>query len=315
MSDSILVGLDIGGTKTAVQIVDVTGDFRASIVVPTVTSGSPDFVDALIATIGEALAQGGAGKEMIRSMGVGIPGLVNPLTGDVRLAVNLNLEAYPLGAVLQGIYGVPVVLENDVRMAAVGVYDRLQTTLQVGSLAYLSIGTGVSAGIILKSKLYRGANGMAGEIGHIVVDTAGPLCRCGQKGCLETFISGTGIVRNWLRLVEGDPGDQVTAKTVYEAAAWGDEPALFVIKQASTYMARAIQILFMSYDMEMIIMGGGVTRLGRDFLDPIAAELTRMGSQSDLVETMLNPAKVRLKDPDFDPATWGAIIMARKFLT
>src|SRR5690606_1022165 len=145
--------------------------------------------EALLGTITRAvrtvLAEVRATPRQIRSIGLGVPGLVDPATGIVQLAVNLNLQRYPLGPSVAARFKTPAFLENDVRTAAVGAFAYVQQTEPVQSLAYGSIGTGVAAGVILNGRLHRGHNGMAGEIGHMIVEPGGARCNCGQYGCLE----------------------------------------------------------------------------------------------------------------------------------
>ena len=127
-------------------------------------------------------------------IGIGVPGLVDAEAGSVRHAVNLDLDGgwLPLGRELEQLLGHKVVVENDVNAAALGAAALLPAGVP-RDLAYLSIGTGLAAGIVLDGRLRRGVHGAAGEIGHIPVDPAGPLCACGQRGCLELTVSGAAL--------------------------------------------------------------------------------------------------------------------------
>ena len=189
---NVRVGLDIGGTKTAALVADGTGPL-VEVTRPTDVASPARLVAGIVATVRQALGQLEPGRQLL-AVGAGVPGLIDPAGGTVRMAVNLNLvEPYPLRDALEQALGVPVALENDVRVAALGAFHWARSRSDIGSLAYLSIGTGIAAGLVLDGKLYRGAQGMAGEIGHIPIDSAGPRCGCGQYGCLEAIAAGPAI--------------------------------------------------------------------------------------------------------------------------
>ncbi|HFQ93157.1 MAG TPA: ROK family protein, partial [Anaerolineae bacterium] len=183
---TVTVGLDVGGTKTEALLVDERQRPLAQAQCPTDT-GSPEGVMASIVTaVNTALKEAGIVSAQIGAIGIGVPGLVRPQDGAVQLAANLNLREYALAEAVTAVFQAPVVLENDVRLAAIGAYQHLRAQQPIQHMAYLSIGTGIAAGVALNGRLWRGAHGMAGEIGHIVVEPDGAVCACGQRGCLET---------------------------------------------------------------------------------------------------------------------------------
>lgn len=304
-----IVGLDIGGTKTAVLLVDRQGDPLSAIVRPTVTSNPEKLVDGVVAAVKEALEIARIDSNQIAGIGVAVPGLVDPIKGIVELAVNLNLRSYPLGQALSIALGAPTFLENDVRTAAMGAYQYVKRQEPIQHLAYLSVGTGIAAGVILEGRLYRGAHGMAGEIGHVIFEPDGPACGCDMPGCLEAVASGTAIARMGQEFLLETNGP-VTAEIVYEAARKGHEEACGIVRQVSLYLARAIQLLIMTYDVEKVVLGGGVTRSGSTFIDPILDELDRLRSLSSLATAMLNSEKVTMLPPDYNAGTWGALTLA-----
>lgn len=195
---SYAIGLDVGGTKTEALIVDQHHQVQSRVCNPTDTTNPERVMAGITQTVYEALHRAHATPQQVQVIGAGIPGLVNPETGVVRQAVNLNLDSYPLGPALTAEFNTPTFLENDVRAAAVGAFAYINRHEPVTHLAYLSIGTGISAGLILDGNLYRGVNGMAGEIGHAIIEPDGMLCRCGIRGCLETVIAGPAIIRQAL---------------------------------------------------------------------------------------------------------------------
>ncbi len=314
MTDStFIVGLDVGGTKTEALVVDddnrVLGRARQA----TNTSQPEGFLHSIAQTVHEALAQAGITPAQVRVIGVGVPGQVNNQTGVVQMAANLNIEAYPLAERLTAVFYTPTLIENDVRMAALGAYRFLQKKEQIEHMAYVSIGTGIAAGLILNGSLYRGANGMAGEIGHALIEPEGELCNCGQRGCLETIVSGPAIARQADKLMKrGDGRGPLTAKDVYAAAQSGDPEASKIVQRVSIFLGRAIQWLIMSYDVDKVVFGGGVASAGAAFLDPILDALSQLQAQSNLAKAMLGAEKLMLLPPDYNAGAWGAVYLAQK---
>ncbi len=312
---SLLIGLDIGGTKIATAVADVNFQILSATSQPTETADPDKLVDSVVTAVYSALDNIHAAPDQIAAVGAGVPGLVDPAAGDVHIAVNLNLHQYPLGETLAARFNAPVVLENDVRMAAVGAYQYVHQQETARRLVYVSIGTGVAAGLVLDGQLYRGANGMAGEIGHIIVDPAGVRCACGLTGCLETIIAGPGIVRQWLaKKPERRGADPVTAQTVFTAARQGDADARQVIQRVGYFTARAIQWLVMTYDADKIVFGGGVVKAGDVLMQPVFEALAQFRAQSKLAKTLLPAAKVQLLPSNYNAATWGAILLAQQAL-
>jgi glucokinase len=264
----------------------------------------------LLAVIDRALEQAGVGRDQVSALGIGAPGMVDPLNGRIDLAVNLGLDGYPLVEELGAYFQVPAAIENDVRTASLGAYRLVCQERPVRSLAYMNIGTGIAAGLILDGKLYRGIHGMAGEIGHTIVDPGGPRCSCGASGCLESIAAGPAIARMGEQKLPLFP-KPVSARDVYQAAQEGNQPAQEIVEEVSRTLGQAIQWLIMSYDVEQVVLGGGVTRSGPAFIDPIRTELARLQHRSPLVELMLNRVVVSLLPGDYNAGVWGAIMLAR----
>ncbi|MGD2049139.1 MAG: ROK family protein [Chloroflexota bacterium] len=309
VSQEIIVGLDIGGTKTAVLLVNRQGQQLSFFACPTVTTTPQGLVAGVVGAVDKALELACVKASQIVGVGVAVPGLVNPVTGIVEIAVNLNLRSYPLGQALSVELGSPAFLENDVRTAALGAYQFVKQKEPVQHLAYLSVGTGIAAGVILQGQLYRGAHGMAGEIGHVIFEPDGPACGCDMPGCLEAVASGSAIARMARELIPKDD-EPITAEKVYQAAANGQEIACSIVHKVSNYLARAIQLLIMTYDVERVVLGGGVTKSGATFFNPILEELARLRSLSSLADSMLKAEKLILLPATFNAGTWGAINLA-----
>ena len=213
------IGVDIGGTKTDAVVVDGSGT-----VVQQLRLSTGYGAEAVLQTAVEAVTRvaqlAGLAVSDAESIGIGIPGRVDSAAGSVAHAVNLGVDGLDLGSELSTRLGVAVWIENDVNAAALGAYHRLEADGWPGthdhSMAYLNLGTGLAAGIVIAGQLWRGSRGTAGEIGHIPVDPAGPLCPCGQRGCLELMASGSAIARQW-------PTDHAQpAQQLFDAADAGD---------------------------------------------------------------------------------------------
>ncbi|MEW5991399.1 MAG: ROK family protein [Chloroflexota bacterium] len=312
MTAPLVVGVDIGGTKTAILVCEADGAVRARHVSPT-AAGDPDrAADAIERVVREALVEVGAGIRDVAAVGVGVPGRVDPDTGHVTLAVNLDWHDLPLGPRLATRLGTPVILENDVRAAALGLHRR-RIFGDAQSLALLAIGTGISAGVVIDGQLHRGADGLAGEIGHVVMERGGPPCPCGMRGCFEVLAAGPAIVR---RAGEGWPKDvrPFGAEAVFAAAARGDETAIAVIEDAGRAVAWGIHLLALAYDVERIVIGGGVSHAGEPFMAPIRRELERFREASPLAREVLVPGLVELLPAGADAGAWGAVTVAREAL-
>jgi glucokinase len=181
---------------------------------------------------------------------------------------------------------------------------------------------------VLNGRLHQGDRGMAGEIGHAIVEPDGAVCRCGQRGCIETVASGPFIARRAAAALaaalatgttaEAHPmltsGPTITAKIVYEAAAAGDTIALAIAHQAGRTLAHAIEALMLTCDLELVLLGGGVAAAGSPFLEPIAAELDRARSASALVALMIPPGSVRALPAQFDAVARGGVALARSLI-
>jgi glucokinase len=304
----LLVGVDIGGTKTAVVVANASHHVLGRATAPTQSSAPESFLAGTVAAIDAALSDAHADRRAVAAIGLGVPGQVERDTGEVRLAVNLGLAQYPLAQAISAVFGVPSAVENDVRAAAIGAYDWLRRYLPITSLAYLSLGTGIAAGLILDGRLYRGPQGMAGEVGHIVVEPEGERCKCGLIGCLEAVAAGPAIVRQAAGLI-GPTEGRLRAGDVFRAAR--DNPALQPLtRRVASYVARAIQWLVMGYDVERVVLGGGVTSAGPAFLEPLLVELAQWREQSPLAAQMLGAHKVLLAPPAFNAGAWGALMLA-----
>jgi glucokinase len=317
------VGVDIGGSKIAVLVVDRDDAVCARRHVPA-TWAEPDEAVAQIATvIRDTVAEAGATLADVAAVGIGVPGRVDTASGDVTFAVNLGWRHLRLGRRLSEALGVPCIVENDVRAAAVGLH-KAAPFRSTDDLVYLGIGTGISAGVVLDGRLHRGVRGLAGEIGHVVLDPDGATCACGLRGCFETIAAGAGIAgaaRNAIdageatSLAGGDgsgadrASDGPSAADVFAAAETGDPLARRLVDTAAAAIARMVHELVLAYDVELVVIGGGISRAGAPLLGRIRAALERIAAPSAFAAELLSETEVRLAGPDHDIGTRGAIAL------
>lgn len=295
------VGVDIGGTKTAAVALTPSGEIATQLLLPTVRGD-----DGVIATAVEAVTgiagYLGTSASAFTSIGVGIPGQVEPATGRVTHAVNLGVDALDFGVRLTTELGVPVHVENDVNAAALGVYRLLETD-SVHSMAYLNLGTGLAAGLVLDGMLWRGSRGTAGEIGHIPIDPNGPDCPCGQRGCIEVLASGSAISRQW-PVSHGSP-----VQNLFEAAERGDAHAIEVKRGLVTNIAAAVRVLVLAVDVDTVVLGGGISSLGETLRSTVGDVLESWAAESAFLASLSLAARVRLAPSDYPSAAVGAALV------
>ena len=292
-----LIGLDIGATKTLGVLVDADGRVLAQAREAT-EPGAEGVIDTAARVVADLGGEGAAS-----SVGVGIPGLVDHVGGEVQHAVNLGLngDRLALRVLLEGRCALPVHVENDVNAATLGAV----ALSGIRDLVYLSIGTGLAAGIAIDGILRRGATGAAGEIGHVPVDPAGALCQCGQRGCLETIASGSAISQAW------PSGDRPAAQALFDAAAAGDPAAVAVRDRFAAGVADAVRTLALSVDPQTVVLGGGVSHLGQVLVDAVADALRAQASSSPFLESLGLAGRLRVVPEGQPVAAIGAALLGR----
>jgi len=301
------VGLDIGGTKVLGVLLDGAAAVRATERGAT-RPGAAGVVGAAAEVVERLCAGAGLTPADLAGVGAGVPGLVDPATGRLSHAVNLGIaeEVEPAPMLAERLGGVPVVVENDLNVAAVGAARELGLS---GDLAFLALGTGVAAGLLLGGELRRGARGAAGEIGHIPVDHAGAVCPCGQRGCLELYASGAAIDAAWPNR-NGRP----TAVDLFAAAAEGDPAAVQVRDRFADAVAAAVRLLVLTCDVEHVVLGGGVAEVGEPLVEAVARSLRRQASGSAFLRSLALADRLQVVPRDVPVAPIGAALLVRGLL-
>ncbi|WP_025721800.1 ROK family glucokinase [Paenibacillus polymyxa] len=273
MSESIYVGVDLGGTAIKVGICNENGQLLHTYEGPTETDKGVDVVIGNIEKyVRHIVDQSPYEWDQLKGVGAGVAGFTNVREGIIVLAPNIGFRDVPIRALLEERIGKPVKIDNDANVAALGE-AWAGAGKGIENCVCYTLGTGVGGGIIINGKIYQGFSGMAGEIGHISVvpDLEAIQCGCGKMGCLETVSSATGIIRMAKDAVErGDRTslaleDQIAAKEVFDAAKAGDEVALRIVNRAAFYLGKSMAAVAAVLNPELFIIGGGVSKAG-DFL-------------------------------------------------
>jgi len=275
--EDVTVGVDVGGTSTRIVVFSDAGEQ-----IEAHTSATPLGGTALLTHLGDGIADSvSVDSRRLTGVGVGIPGGVAG-DGTVSMALNIGIEQpLPLGPLLSTRLGVPVRVENDVNAAALGAYVRLGCD-RGSSLAYLSIGTGLAAGLVIDGEIVRGSRGAAGEIGHIPLPHGAVPCQCGQVGCVETVASGRALIAR-MRAA----GIDGRADDLWTAADSGHAAATAIRDDAVAALAWCCQAMLLMLDVDRIVIGGGVgIGLGHRLIDPIAAALAERERQSPFLASI-----------------------------
>lgn len=275
---SLVIGLDLGGTNSVFGVVDSKGEIIATTSIKTQAYPSVDqYIMESVKAIKQIAEQVG-GMEKIRAMGIGAP-CGNYYKGTIEHAANLVWAKgiVPLANMFVNELGIPVVVTNDAKAAAMGEM-KYGVAVGMNNFVELTLGTGVGSGIVANGQLIYGFDGFAGELGHMIVEPDGRPCGCGRKGCLETYCSATGVVRTTIAMLEESSEttslrdiatDKLTSYEVYKAAMAGDAMAQEVFKQTGRRIGIACANIATFLSPEAFIFFGGLAQAGELLLRPI----------------------------------------------
>ena len=316
-----IVGVDLGGTNVVVGLVPIEGGEVLGLrTLPTESNRGAKFVvDRIVHMVDDAIAEvaeaHGTTRAAIAGVGIGSPGPLNRKTGTVINTPNLGWRNFPLRDLIANAVKLPCTLDNDANCATYGEWW-LGAGRGTHSLVGFTLGTGIGGGIVLNGEIYHGCSDVAGEIGHMTIDSNGRKCKCGNYGCLEQYASGPAIA---LRAVEGiEAGaeslleemvdgklDDVTAATVYEAAVLGDPYATEVMKDTAKFLGSGVASIINILNPQMVVIAGGVTRAGDHLFVPLIAEVRRRAFRSAQECCRIVPAEL--------PGTAGVVGAAGVF--
>lgn len=276
-----VIGADLGGTKIELGLVDPADRIIARKRIATEAERGPASVVERIAACVDDLASHLPPQERIVAMGMCTPGPVDHVNGILLDPPNVQgLHYAPLGALLTDRLSFPVRLEHDAKAAALGEFY-FGAGRGEQSMVYIIVGTGVGAALIIDGAVYRGMHNSAGEFGHTVLDRNGLLCSCGNRGCVETFMSGPRLAQ-WYGIMAASHQSPVasrqsptTGEVVATLAAQGDPVAVAVISQAGAALGAAIATLAMIVNIDLYVVGGSVAKCGELLLAPARQAVPR----------------------------------------
>lgn len=270
-----VIGVDLGGTKISTAISTIEGNILANVVLPTkAEEGEVAVLGRIIQSIDEVIVGSSTSIDEVEAIGIGSPGPLDAKKGIIITTPNLPFKDYNLVQPLKEKYNIPVYLDNDANAAAIGEY-MFGAGKGKESIIYFTVSTGVGGGAVLDGKIYRGHTSNALEIGHTTVDPNGPRCNCGNLGCLEAMSSGTAIAKKGKEAVSTNVEtslkkyDTITSYEVFKEAEAGDEVAKDIIDNALTYLGIGVANAIATFDPEMIIIGGGVSKAGDIVFDTV----------------------------------------------
>ena len=284
-----ILGVDMGAAHVAVALTDLRGRVlvweRRGHPVRTDPEGTRALISGLCET---CLANWPPGARRLVGIGVAVPSPVDPAHPDRLSEVVLPAWQGSLGLdVLTKRYGVPVMVDNDANLAALG--ERWWGAgREVEDFAYIKVATGVGLGHVIKGQIYRGATGVAGEIGHLAIDPNGLPCVCGLKGCLATLVGAPALVARARALLADHPesllaGTEPTLVSIEDAALAGDPLALALVREAAEHLGIAVAGLLNLMNPAMVVLGGGLARLGDVLLEPLRETIRHRTLISSLV--------------------------------
>jgi glucokinase len=283
------VGVDIGGTKVAVGIVDSSGRVIRKHVLPTdLHVSAEEMVERISRAISQLIGEAGISPQ-IAGIGIGAPGPLDAKNGVLTCPPNLpGWVNVPIAEMFQRTFGLPVLLENDANAAALAE-KWVGAAQDSDHFIYMTISTGIGAGLFLDGKLVTGFRGNAGDIGHIVIDPAYGTCPCGQQGCFEWIASGTAIARQASQLI----GSRVTAKEAFQLYRENHPAIKPLMEQIFSKIGVGCVTLVNLFDPEQIVIGGGVSQVGEPLFAAVRTYVNRYALNPSGRQTRIVPARLR----------------------
>jgi glucokinase len=281
------IGCDLGGTNLRAAIVDVeNGSIIHQMSIPTLARDGPDALMKRMAGLFPQLIEWAElKKEDIGGVGIGVPGVLDLEKGETLFLPNLpgNWPHVPLAETITKLTGLPTILLNDVHAITNGEW-RFGAGRGVDTVAVFAVGTGIGGGLVINGQLNLGIGGTGGELGHMTIDYSGPVCGCGNKGCLEAFASGPAIAAMGMKAVTqglttriGEKCEydlnRITPELIARAAQEGDQIAMEIYERAGFYLGIAAANICVAIGPRRIIIGGGVSQVGELLLEPIRRTL------------------------------------------
>ncbi|MFZ1553973.1 MAG: ROK family protein [Anaerolineae bacterium] len=320
-TNELVVGVDLGGTKILAAVITADGKILGQAKRKTKPeAGTESVIDRIVKTVDDALGSAKITRADVRAVGIGAPGPIDPDTGTVLMAPNLNgWENVALAKMLRDQLDLPIFLDNDVNVGTLGEYV-YGAGRGASDVIGVFVGTGVGGGLIIGGQLRSGARHAAGEIGHMIVLADGPFCGCGNRGCIEALASRTAIVQS-LRMavlsgrktvladaLAGGGVERLSSGALAQAWKANDTLTVEVLSRVQHYLGLHIASLVNFMDPELIVLGGGVIEaMGEDFLPPIR----RVAYQHFTQRRDANRVKIVMSQLGDNAGILGAAVTAR----
>lgn len=275
-----LLGIDVGGTNISAGVVDTEGNMIAKLSTPTMNGrNSADILDDMASLCFRLCEEQNIDMEDIHSIGIGLPGSMDKKKGILKYANNLNFDHINVVKEMKTRTSLPVYIENDANCAAIGE-NTCGASKGEKNVIYITLGTGVGAGIIIDGKIFDGSFGGGGEAGHMVIVAEGEECSCGRKGCWEAYASASALRREGRIAAAKYPNSEIynivdgnikliDAKTVFDADDLGDKVAHEIIERYIKYVAVGIVNLVNIFQPQSVVIGGGICAQGDKVIEPI----------------------------------------------
>lgn len=283
------VGVDIGGTKIAIGIVKASGELLECMSFPTKSVLDPDqAVERIAYEIKRLMQENKVDINQIIGVGMGAPGPLDVKKGEITNPPNLPWRYFPIVEKLKKHINIPILLENDANAAAIAE-QWIGSGVGYMNFVYLTVSTGIGAGIISDEKLLIGESGNAGDVGHTVVDPAFGVCTCGQEGCLEMIASGTAIAKHGSRVM----GRSLSTEDVFTLYHAGEERIIKLLDKIIQRLGAGCVTLINSLDPEAIVLGGGVANSGEYLLNSLQDYISKYALNPKGREVRIIPAKLK----------------------
>lgn len=294
-----VIGVDLGGTKITTAISSLTGDIIEKTTLATGSSlGEEVVLGRLMDSISMVLEASQIKEEEVRGIGIGSPGPLDSKRGVIITTPNLPFRNFDIVTPIRNRFGIPVFLDNDANVAALGEY-----TFGAGkgaqNIVYMTVSTGVGGGAVLNGRPYRGNTSNALEIGHMTIEPSSRhRCNCGNYGDVEALSSGTAIAKRAREAVEAGLEtslaglDTITSYEVYQAYLEGDKVAIEILDTAFDYLGIAVANLILAFDPEIIVIGGGVSKIGKLFFDKIKESASKRCFSFMVESTRILPSEL-----------------------
>lgn len=311
MDKKYVIGIDLGGTKISGAISDLQGNILAQYTTPTLAKeGEEAVLNRIIEVIEKVMSDSGKSSDEIKAIGIGSPGPLDAKKGIIITTPNLPFKNFALVEPIQNKFGIHTYLDNDANVAAIGEY-LFGAGKGTKNMVFVTVSTGIGGGAIINGYIYRGNTSNALEVGHTTLVEDGPRCNCGNYGCAEALASGTAIGKRANEAIANGAKtsltnyDKVTSYEVFVEAKKGDKVAADIIDECLNYLGICIANIVNTFDPEMVIIGGGVSKAGDIVFDKVKEVVNKRALQAMAEYCKIVPAGLGT-----DAGVIGAVALA-----